>query len=358
MTHTSASLDEAYLRLHRTGPEFGGDQEGNHGLANHGPMAAEVLVRHGHGERVSSWLDRYVPRLIDMPASREPITEHNRRDALGGGRARLGDWTEYFTRQMAERPWRNVLATWWPVLLPGITAGATHGAIRVGHAVRSLTSGAGELAESELAHALAFWAARNRPVPGATAPSGELSPKQALAAIPHLGDRSGLIAHRFARLADLPGWPAAQAALRAPADADEVPVLLDELVRAATVRYLHRAHGSPVLLVHTATAPNAVKHTLPVLPKELWAPSLAAVWSAAAAIVSAYEPDHTVPRAELPEAPSADDPVAYLLERAVANGDEHVIKFTDTALEVYQASGDPDALAAAVRARELIEPEV
>lgn len=258
---------------------------------------------------------------------------------------------------MAERPWREVLAEWWPVLLPGITAGATHGAIRVGHAVRSLTGGAGELARFELAHGLAFWAARNRPIPGATVPSGLLSPGQALAAVPHLTDQSGLIAHRLARLADLPGWPAAQAALRAPAEADDVPVLLEELVQAATVRYLHRAHGSPILLVHTATAPNAVKHTLPVLPKEMWAPSLAAVWSATAAIVSAYEPGHTVPRTELPEAPRADDPVADLLERAVANGDEHVIKFTDTAVEVYQASGDPDALAAAVRARDLIAPE-
>ncbi|WP_199565709.1 questin oxidase family protein [Spongiactinospora rosea] len=354
----SASLDEAYLRLHGTGPEFGGDQQGDHGLANHGPMAAEVLIRHGYGDQVSTWLDRYVARLIDMPPAREPITAQNLRDSLGGGRSRLGDWTEYFTRQMTERPWQDVLARWWPILLPGITAGATHGAIRVGHAVRSLIGGAGELAESELAHGLAFWAARSRPTPGATAPSGDLSPEQALAGIPLLADQSGLLAHRLARLADLPAWPAAQAALRAPADADDVPALLEELVRAATLRYLHHAHGSPILLVHTATAPNAVRHTLPALPKEMWVPSLAAVWSAAAAIVSAYAPDHTVPQAELPEAPRADDPVADLLERAVANGDEHVIKFTDTAVQVYRSSGDPDALAAAVRARELIEPEV
>jgi len=29
------------------------------------------------------------------------------------------------------------------------------------------------------------------------------------------------------------------------------------------VRYLAHGHGSPVLLVDTATAPNAVLHTLP-----------------------------------------------------------------------------------------------
>lgn len=356
--NTNGSLDEAYVRLHQTGPEFGGDQDGNHGLANHGPMAAEVLVRRGHGGQLPSWLDHYVTRLIELPASGEPITDDNFQQALGGGRARLGDWTQYFTRRMADHRWTEVLATWWPRLLPGITAGATHGAIRVGHAVRSLISGAGELAHLELAHGLAFWAARSRLTPRATAPSGALNPAEALATVPHLANQSGLIAHRLERLADLAGWPAAQAALRPAADPDDVHRLLDELVQAATVRYLHYAHGSPILLVHTATAPNAVKHTLPALPRELWAPSLAAVWSAAAAIVSAYEPKDAAPRAELPDVSRMDDLGAELFDRAVDNGDEHVIKFTDTAVDVYHASGNPDALAAAARAQQLIVPEV
>lgn len=107
MMNASAPLDEAYLRLHRTGPEFGGDRDGNNGLANHGPMAAEVLVRRGHGERVTPWLDDYVTRLIELPSSREPINEQNLHDALGGGRARVGDWAEYFTREMAEHPIRR-----------------------------------------------------------------------------------------------------------------------------------------------------------------------------------------------------------------------------------------------------------
>jgi hypothetical protein len=36
-------LDEAYVRLHHWGPEFGGEN----GLSNHGPMAVEVLTRRG-----------------------------------------------------------------------------------------------------------------------------------------------------------------------------------------------------------------------------------------------------------------------------------------------------------------------
>jgi len=43
-----------------------------------------------------------------------------------------------------------------------------------------------------------------------------------------------------------------------------------------------------------------------------------------------------------------------VLDRAVAHGDEHVIKFTDTAAEVHARTGQTDALAAALRAGTLI----
>lgn len=37
------------------------------------------------------------------------------------------------------------------------------------------------------------------------------------------------------------------------------------------------------------------------------------------------------------------------------HGDEHVIKFADTAADAYVRTGNPDALAAAFRAADLIE---
>jgi hypothetical protein len=351
---SDGQLDEAYERLHRMGPEFEGDEHGNNGLTNHGPMAAEVLARRGFADEITGWVDRYIPKLVELPRPGQPITDRDWPDALGDG-SRVGDWVDYFTGQLADRPWRDVLVQWWPRLLPGIAAGATHGVIRVSHAVRALAGEeAGTTAEAELAHGLAFWAARSRAMPQAQAPSGRLDPAAALTGVPHLPDQSGLIVHRLGRLTDLPTWPAAQAALRAPSDDDDVITLLERLVDAATLRYLRHAHGSPVLLVHTATAPNAVLHTLPALPPELWAPSLAAVWSAAAAIIAAYEPSYAVPLGELPRAPKADDPVAEVVHRAAEHGDEHVIKFTDTAVEVYERTQDPDALAAAALIRTLL----
>ena len=43
-----------------------------------------------------------------------------------------------------------------------------------------------------------------------------------------------------------------------------------------------------------------------------------------------------------------------MLDRAVEHGDEHVIKFTDTAAEVYVRTGQIGALVAARRAGTLI----
>jgi len=341
---TTTTLDEAYERLHATGPEWGGN------LSNHGPMAAEVLARRGHAEAVSSWVDAYVPRLDELPAPREAITDETWPAAVGDW-SRVGDWTAYLTRQVSENPWRDVLLTWWPRLLPGIAAGATHSVIRTGHAVRTLVGGdESEPALAELGYALGYWAARSTTVPGVRAPAGDLAPGAALDAVPQLADQNGPIAGRLARLGDLDGWPESTAALRPAADPDEVRTRLVELIDAATLRYLSHGYGSPVLLVHTATAPNAVLHVLPVLPRDLWAPSLAAVWAASAAITSSYAPDKAAPRDERPAPASVDD----VVEQAVAHGDEHVIKFADTAVDVYDRTGDPGALAAAVHVRELI----
>jgi hypothetical protein len=130
-------------------------------------------------------------------------------------------------------------------------------------------------------------------------------------------------------------------------------------VAAATLRYLSHGHGQPVLLVHTATAPNAVLHALPALPDDLWVPSLTAVWTASAAIFAAYAPPQAAPPEGVAPGPrptllAGPGAAAEVLDRAVAHGDEHVIKFTDTAAEVYARTGQADALAAALRASTLI----
>ncbi|MEU0099492.1 questin oxidase family protein [Streptomyces sp. NPDC006267] len=382
MDDTTGTLDEALERIHISGPERDG------WLSNHAPMAVEALVRHGQASAVHRWLDRYRPKLEEMPGTVSPVTAQNWREALGDPR-RVADWTAYFERRVTDSPWRDVLAEWWPRLLPGIAAGATHPVIRVGHAVRALLAGEESAPRvRELAHALGYWAARHQPLPALVSLGPAPSAAAALDRVPLIADRSGGVRDRFAQLTGFPDWPApgrntlaGPGPGRGPAPGpgqrsatepgrDSVSGLaqetapglaretvapeaarsaLRELVRASTHRYATHAHGEPIMLVHAATAPNAVLRTLPALPGELWAQSLHAAWAASAAVTAAYAPRE----GSLVPAPAGGAPDAgELFARAAAHGDDHTIKFTDTALDV----GDALAFSAARRAIELNPP--
>ena len=61
---------------------------------------------------------------------------------------------------MHDQPWQDVLALWWPRLLPGAVASANHGLIRSGHVVRALREGVTPQRLDELGAALGYWAAR------------------------------------------------------------------------------------------------------------------------------------------------------------------------------------------------------
>lgn len=336
---TDDVLDEAYGRLRSTGPEFDG------WLSNHGPMAAEALARHGHDDNVSMWLDRYCRRLEAAPRPSGRIDDWR---AVMGDPRRLGDWLGFFDEELRNGSWTDVLRMWWPRLVPGIAAGATHGVIRVGHAVRVLRdSGESPARIAELAQGLGYWAARWQPVPGATAPGGALGADAAVASLPSVRHRVGGIQARLAQLENLGGWPAAQHDL---APSPDPEALLRDVVTAAVRRYATHGHGSPVMLVHAATAPNAVLRVLPSLPHDQWPSSAAAGWSASAAIHAAYAPETASP------APKAPASAAEAFERGARHGDEHVIKMSDTALDVYSWTADDRALSAVERAATLVEP--
>lgn len=332
---TSGVLDEALERLHAWGPERLGR------LTNHAPMVVEALAAHGQSGAVHRWLDLYAKKLEEFPVAMAPVTDADWRTALGDPR-RAADWIAFFAQATAEHPWRDLLATWWPRLLPGMFGGSTHPVIRVGHAVRTLIeSGENAPRLTELAHGLGYWAARHHPVFGITPLAGAANAEEALDAVPPVRDPQGGFPARLALVDRLPAWAAD---VTGPETAKR---RLAELVRAATHRYATHGHGEETMLVHAATAPNAVLRTLPVLPRVLWAPSLQAAWTASAAVTAMYAPAEA-----MPYLPPGRVTAEEVLERALAHGDEHVIKLTDTALDI----GDERALAAALRAIELSEP--
>ncbi len=339
----SELLDETYARMRGTGPEFEG------WLANHGPMAADALIRLGRADEVQRWVAGYLRKLEDAPGRRWLIDEKDWRDPLGDP-SRLGDWCEFFGWLVRDRPWTEVLALWWPRLLPGAVASASHGLIRTGHVVRALAEGVTPQRLDELGQALGYWAARWQPLPPAARPVGTADAAAALAATAPLG-ASGGFRTRLGQLEDAPDWSAAVARLRAPGRPADVPAALDTLVDAAVTGYGQWAHGSPIMMVHAATAPRAAALVLPSLPEHLWVPTFERAWAVCAAITSIYRPSAPPPPASATErvAPTADD----VTDLAVASRDEHAIKFVEVAQESHRR-GNSAALTSGARAVVLI----
>ena len=346
MAATPQALLDALDRLRGSGPEFDGF------LANHGPMAAEALVRIGGADAVPGWVDGYRTRLHDAPGVVRGIDPDDWREHLGDQRL-IGDWTALLRREAGERPWSGLLERWWPRLLPGMAASATHGVIRTAHAVRSLREAGDDpdpLLVDELAQGLAYWAARYLTVPGAPALTGPDDAVTALRGLPRLDPGAppggpGLVG-RLMVLDGLDGFAPALEAWGAPTGPDEA---LDELIGAAA-RVIAAREDSPVAFCHAVTGPAAVRLVLPVLPERLHRPSVAVSWQVVGAIVAAYAAPRLAAESDVP-APVAVASPERLGELAVAHGDEHVIKLTEAAGREHARTGDPTLLVAADRYR-------
>jgi hypothetical protein len=336
-------LDEGLSRLAATGPEFHG------GLSNHGPMAAEAMIRLGRADEVEPWLDGYIRLLEEPPQATGKITDENWREALGVPR-RVGDWELYLRNQLAEDPWPDVLARWWPRLTPGLAAAATHGIIRTSHAARSLAADQTGERLAELARGMAYWAASYLEVPGAARALGGLDLQAAVAGLPVPAEPvpGWLITDRIrAGLAGEPGFPAAVAALRPP---DDVGTGLLELGTTFARVFVVYGRSQPIGFLHAVTAPVAARSALELLPADLGRPTYDRLWQVAAALYSVHATG-----AEPEPVPAVDPPAPDVLaDRAVATGDEHAIKLTEACLRLYAESPDPVLLHAAARGCELL----
>jgi len=339
----SGVLDEGLSRIARTGPEFGG------GLSNHAPMAAEALVRLGRSDDVQHWLDDYLRRLDEPPAAGAPITGQAWREALGQMR-RVADWEVYFRDEMSDEPWRDVLARWWPRLLPGVAAAATHGVIRTSHAARSLAAADTVERRDELARGLAYWAAGYLELPLSARTGGNLDLTAALGGLPvasAVAER-GLITQQLkAGLAGHPRFGEAVGALKPPAD----PVAdLGDLAREFARVFLRYGRQRPIALLHAVTAPVAARSVLPLLPGELARATYDGLWQVGAALYAVYTGGVTAEPLPSSGPPSPDS----VTDHAVATGDEHAIKLTEACLRLHAESPDPLLLHAAARASELL----
>ncbi|MFC1434513.1 questin oxidase family protein [Streptacidiphilus sp. N1-3] len=352
------AVNDALERLDDLGYERGAQGD----LANHGPMGAETLAVLGHGDKVAGWVEGYrkVMPHHEPPAPRfalDAADESSWRPALGAF-DRAGDWEQLFRRELAEAPWRTVLARWWPRLLPGLFAGLTHGPIRTAHAVRSIAAAPQPtpLQMTELARALAYWAARYTQLPGKPQLTGSYDVAAAVAALPRLRGEvpvtPPVARKRLEQLDRMPGYFTALDSL-AP---DQAQWLLSEMTAEFAGVYLAHDEIFAVPMIHAVTAPAAVRLVLPHLPLELHEPSIAALWHVHTAFLLAFTRDRrgeqeAVQRATESDLPSFDE----LSARAVEHGDEHVIKFTEACLREHTLRPDRRFPAAALAAQQRID---
>ena len=323
------------------------------GNANHGPMAAEALFALGRDDAVLAWVDGYRSRLTHQPAPSLTISRDEWREYLGA-RERLGDWIELFQNELSEAPWQDVVRRWTPRLTPAVMAAATHGLIRTGHAVRSLSHEDTPQRKRELAQGLGFWAARYYTLPGTPlAVNGGHMPKVALDHVERLHDASfdgaGPITEQIKGLEEHPEFASAIGLADAGGD---LSGFISNLTETFAGIYL----ASPknlIAFVHTVTGPSALRMLAPYLNEDDARLAALYAWQACAAVYAWYS---TVPAQDHPgpEAPAEDR--EELIDRAVAAGGAHSIKFTEACLREYALNPNPVYLAAARDAAERVGP--
>lgn len=343
------ALDHALRLLHNAEPES------RQGLSNHAPMAAEALCALGFADRAVAWVEHYNAPLIELPRPTARIDRERWREALGprpgvtnweASLTRWADWRAFFTEELAEGPWRGVLDRWAARLAPGMCAAATHGVIRTAHAARALSRRETSERRAELARGLAYWASAYEELPARAGGPRVASYEQALAKVPlHVRTfgqaPSGNIVNGLRQVGKLERFAEARDLVATP---DDVSSALSTL--SATFARVYLRHGTKhdsIAFIHAVTGPCALRKLAPHVSPETARAALPYAWQAAAAIYAAYARDDD----EAPGPPGPELSPAELAARAVENGDEHAIKFTETLLVEHALRPDPAYLAAA-----------
>jgi hypothetical protein len=335
-----ASLDEA---LELVAPYGIALKNGN---SNHAPMVAEALCALGRPEAVMPWIARYRERMLPRPAAGDRIGREDWRAALGD-RKRFVDWSGFFGEELRETRWREVLDRWVERLAPGFCAAATHGVIRVGHAARGITAEETPQRLRELADAFASWATTYQELPahGPTA-NGTLRPGEAITRVtvvpPDRRNQVGNIAASLAALDDMPEFAPSLGLIDT---SGELAPLVAEITEVFTRVYLANAHDirTTIAFIHGVTSPAALGNIARVTSERTARSTLRYAWQSGCALYACYGGE----TAAIDRVDPRDEDEDELINRAVAHGDEHVIKFSEACLSRHALGPSPVYLAAA-----------
>ncbi|HUE30972.1 MAG TPA: questin oxidase family protein, partial [Verrucomicrobiae bacterium] len=300
------------------------------GLTSHAPMAVEALAAMGRADAVMPWLEAYRRGMEPRPLSQQPIGGDDWRAALGRT-DRVADWEAFFAHELAEGPWREVLARWTARLAPGICASAMHGVIRVGHAARSLGDAETAARLRELADGLGYWAAAYQTLPTSRSAASPMRARAAIDRVPIVPPAqrkfSGTIVSSLAALDDFPDFAPVIGLLDVDA---EPPHVISDLTETFARVYLANARDllGAIVFIHGVTSATALRSILPYLADTAARDALRYAWQAGCALYSAFGTSPAQAGELEPPSESGDS----LIDMAIANGDEHAIKFTEACL--------------------------
>lgn len=335
-----SALDETLEIMAPMGPELG------NGFSNHAPMAIEAMCAMRRADAVMPWFERYRHSLAPRHSRVARLTNDNWRSALGDQR-RTEDWFEFFRNELEEQSWQSVLDEWAARLAPGLMAAATHGVIRTGHATRALTLEDTPARRRELADGLAYWAADYMPLPAQRHSSAHAMPSEAIAQVRMTPAeiRRANPGSLTDALAGLDSFAPFKAALDAVDPSGDPHAFLSDLTATFARVFLANARDTytSIAFVHAVTGPSALRPILPYLRDATSHSALAYAWQAAAAMYATFGTNANLSHPDELKVGDQDE----LIERAIACGDEHAIKFTEVCLREHALNPDPAFLAAA-----------
>ncbi len=328
------ALDEALESISSAGPEL------ENGQTNHAPMAIEALCAMGRGDAVLPWLDRYRKGMTVWPGARGQISLETC-DAALGRLDLVGDWRAFFDNELQEAPRRDVVNRWTTRLMSGFSAAATHGVIRVGHAVRALTISETQPRIRELAAGLAYWASTYQILPSdLSATVSMLSPREAILRVPIMPTEkrrfTGTITSSLEALDEF----AAFAPVIGIADlSTDFSMAVSSLTETFALVYLANAPDvlSSIIFIHGVTSVAVIRQILPHVDEATAYSLLRHAWQSGCALYAAFG----VHPPSLSELESPRESYETLIDMAVATGDEHAIKFTEACVRENSFRASP-----------------